>query len=86
MAKRICIREECGYWNNGCKECPDCKAPNTEVNDDCSNCLCCENIPNMLRWGDNSHWSKMRQLESQAGDELENELERANKIILEVKK
>lgn len=87
MTKRRCEQIQCSFYQQGgCKNCEECKTETLIINTSCCSCLSCENVPNMLRWGDNSHWSKIRQLESQMGknEELESEIEKANKIILEI--
>lgn len=50
---RRCMQLKCGYlMNGGCKKCSDCKTDSFVINANCSRCLCCENIPNALRWDD----------------------------------
>ena len=83
---RRCTQTKCSFYQQGgCRACDECKAEPYIINTSCSSCLSCENCEDMLRWGDNSHWSKMRQLETNANEELENELEKANKIVLKIR-
>ena len=50
---RRCTQIRCGYYlQGGCKKCSDCKTDSFVINTNCSRCLCCENIPNALRWDD----------------------------------
>ena len=38
--------------NGGCKSCSECSAEPNIIKVDCSVCLACEGLPDMLRWDD----------------------------------
>lgn len=63
MAKfRRCQQLNCGYFvNGGCKKCDECNAKPFHINTSCNSCLCCENVQDSLRWGDNEQFNEQKQ-------------------------
>ena len=80
---RKCQQMQCDFnRDGGCHACAECQTESNMIKPDCSVCLACEGLPNMLRWDDPR--PELARLAKALKNKGEEEMQREQQKVVEV--